>query len=181
MEKAGTQGCVHPCFTSTNWTSSLALVPVRLPEPPASETVKTQQVLTTTLSRVYAHTPLIRGESVLRVQVLMFSPLLLRRISKLASKRREKKTIARVTGEQKERRGEREREKMTIADRLRRRQSLVRSSWSLSSSKRKGHKRRKEDNSSADRRPEGEKRGERARKDDDSSADRLKRHRSLVP
>ena len=38
METAGTQGCVHPCFTSTNWASSLALVPVKLPEPPGFET-----------------------------------------------------------------------------------------------------------------------------------------------
>ena len=36
-EKASTQGCVHPCFTSTNWAASrLSLVPIRLPEPPAA-------------------------------------------------------------------------------------------------------------------------------------------------
>ena len=47
--------------------------------------------------------------------------------------------------------------------------------WSLSSAKRKGEQAREEDDSSADRRPEGGKRGERARREDNGSVDRLRR------
>ena len=74
----------------------------------------------------------------------------------------------------------REEDDNSSADRLRRRQSIVRSSWSLSSSEREGEKTRTEDDSSADRRPEREKRGESVRRVDKSSTDRPRGHESSV-